>query len=296
MTYILWIFGSTVLFSVQFLFKKLFQKGEGSSAGIAIMSSLLSTVFAILLLVARGKTAFEFSWFSFAIASLHALRAVTMSFMSIKVLEKANLSVFSLFSQIGGTLLPFVFAIIFYGENLTWQKSVCMALLIVAMYCDMSGRRKGKSGDEKKKGSAVFWCMGVFLLNGLSGVFAKIHQSAPDAIAVSSSAYTMLEKIISLVLSSLLMVYFIRRGESVKLKYPVRSVFYIGAGAVLNTIANLILLMALEHVDASVQYPIVTGGIIVLSLFLEPISGSRPKKYTAIAAAISLVGLIFLAL
>ncbi|MBR5454127.1 MAG: EamA family transporter [Clostridia bacterium] len=295
MTYILWIAGSTVLFSIQFLFKKLFQKGEGSSAGIAIMSSLLSTVFAILLLVARGKTAFEFSWFSFTIAFLHALRAVAMSFMSIKVLEKANLSVFSLFSQLGGTLLPFLFAIIFYGESLTWQKSVCMLLLAVAMYCDMSGRKKGKDDGGKRKSSGIFWCMGVFVLNGLAGVFAKIHQSAPDAIAVSSSAYTMLEKVISLVLSALLMVYFIRRGESVKLKRPVGSVFYIGAGAVLNTVANLILLAALEHVDASVQYPIVTGGIIVLSLLLEPLSGSRPKKHTVIAAAVSLVGLIFLA-
>lgn len=284
------------MFSVQFLFKKLFQKQEGSMAGIAILSGFLTTVFAILLLMLNGSASFEFSWFSFAIATLHAVRAVAASFMSIKVLEKVNLSVYSLFSQLGGTLLPFVFAIIFYGESLTWQKAVCMIILAAAMLCEMRGRKQKREEKGKRKNDAIFWYMGVFTLNGLSGIFAKINQSAPDTIAVSPSAFTMLEKIIVLILSSVLLVAFIRKGERVRLNRPVLSVFYIGIEAVLNTIANLILLIALDHVDASVQYPIVTGGIIVLSLFLEPLSGSKPKKHTFAAAVVSLIGLSFLAI
>ncbi len=295
MIYLLWISGSTVLFSVQFLFKKLFQKGEGSSAGTAMLSCFISTVFSILLLIVKGGTTFEFSWFSFAVATLHGLRAIAMSLMSIRVLEKANLSVFSLFSQLGGTLLPFLFAILFYGEALTWQKSVCMLLLSAAIYFEMAGKKKEKR-EGKNKGGVAFWYMGVFILNGLSGVFAKINQSAPDSIAVSPSAFTLLEKLIVLILSAVILFIFRKKGVRLKLNRPAVSVFYLGAEAILNTVANLILLVALDYVDASVQYPIVTGGIIVLSLLLEPLSGSKPKKHTVTAAAVSLIGLIFLIL
>ena len=55
-----------------------------------------------------------------------------------------------------------------------------------------------------------------------------------------------------------------------------------------------ILLIALLHVDASVQYPIVTGGVIVLSLMWDWILGKKPNRYAVGAAAVSFGGLLFL--
>jgi len=296
LTNILWIIGSTVLFSFQYLFKKLFQRQEGSSFVISMQSSLISAIFAILLLILRGKSAFEFSLFSFALALLHGGRAILTGFVSFKVLEKANISVFSLFSQIGGMLLPFLYAIILGGEQLTWQKTVCVVLLCLAMYWEMHGRQKSSAVKGEKKDYAIFWYMGVFVLNGLSGVFAKIHQSAPDHLTVSASAFTMMEKIVVLIASSILVLIFARRKQLVKMKKPVLAISYMGIQSILNTLGNLILLMALLHVDASIQYPIVTGGIIILSLFMDPLLGTKPKRYTVEAALISFVGLVFLAI
>jgi len=123
--YILLICGSTVLFSFQFLSKKLLQKQEGSAPEIVMLNSLVGYIFSILVLFIRGKAAFGFTWFSFLIAFLHSVRGTIAGYVGIKVLEKANLSVYSLFSQLGGMLLPFFYAILFCGEQLTWQKSIC---------------------------------------------------------------------------------------------------------------------------------------------------------------------------
>jgi len=299
--YIFAIIGSTVLFSIQFLIKKLFQKNEGSTPGIALFHVFLSTVFSILFLIIKGGSTFEFTLFSFFIASLNGIRAVIQTFMTFAILEKANLSVYSLFSQLGGTFLPFVFAILFYNEPLTWQKTLCMILLGVALYCQMyfNDKKNADYGTQKKSNnrlSILMLYIGVFVLTGLSGVFAKINQTAPAEIAVSPSAFTLLEKLITLLLAGILILVFRSNGMQVRLVKPAKSLFYICTEAVLNTIGNLILLTALYHVDASIQYPIVTGGIIILSLFLEPISGTKPQRQTIIAAVFSCIGLCFLAL
>lgn len=295
MIYILGIICSTVMFSVQFLFQKMFQKQESSAPEISLTYSLANSVFAIILLVLKGGTSFEFSALSFLIAFLTGCRGVAMTYMSIKVMERANLSVFSLFSMLGGMLLPFVYSVILGGEMLTWQKVVCVLFLVFALYWEMRGQRKELIGQEQKNKFAFLWYMGVFILNGMASVFAKIHQSAPSRLTVSASAYTLLEKLTAFTLCAVLLLLFIRKGHKPKLTRPVKSLSFVASASVLNTVANLILLTALLHVDASIQYPIVTGGVIIFSLLLELLTGSKPKRYTVVAAIVSFVGLCFLA-
>ena len=84
------------------------------------------------------------------------------------------------------------------------------------------------------------------------------------------------------------------RGQAIQLKKPLRSIGSTAGYGVITTLANLILLIALLHVDASVQYPIVTGGVIVLSLMWDWILGKKPNRYAVGAAAVSFAGLLFL--
>ena len=84
------------------------------------------------------------------------------------------------------------------------------------------------------------------------------------------------------------------RGQKIALKRPARSIGSSAGYGLITTVANLILLIALLHVDASVQYPIVTGGVIVLSLMWDWILGKKPNRYAVGAAAVSFAGLLFL--
>ena len=47
---------------------------------------------------------------------------------------------------------------------------------------------------------------------------------------------------------------------------------------------------------ASVQYPFVTGGVIIVSVLIATVRGQRPTKREYIATAISFVGLLLLML
>jgi len=105
-----------------------------------------------------------------------------------------------------------------------------------------------------------------------------------------------MQKVITLVIGSVVMIYFLCKKQSVKLNFPVKSTFFIAGGGLLNTIANLILLYALLHVDASVQYPLVTGGVIIISMLMDFIMGKKPSKKSFISVIITCLGMSLLTL
>jgi len=290
--YIALIVLATFLFSVQFVFNDLYQRGEGASVVKAMLFSGMTGLAGCVMLVLTNADAFQYSFFSMALAFVSAAKNVLSAYISIIVLSRANLSVFSLYSMLGGMLLPFAYAIAFEGEAFTWQKGVCAALILIALILGV----KGKDGDSSKKqhGSPLPWYLGVFVMNGLSGVFSTIHQRAGE-IAVSASAYSLMEKGWGLIICVAVLLVCHLRGQPIRLARPLRSAGSSVGFGVITTIANLILLVALLHVDASIQYPIVTGGVIVLSLMWDWILGKKPNRYAVFAAAVSFVGLLFLA-
>ena len=289
MYYLLIIF-STVLFSLSNFFNALYQKHEGDTLIKSFKHVLVGAIFSMIMLLVIGTGKLSFSLFSFVIALLAAVNIIINILMSIKVFAIANLTLFSLFSMIGGMVLPFVFSIIFYDESLTFKKILCVILLILALFI---GNPISKTQSKNSKIAIVYY-IGVFITNGMAGVFSKIHQAGESA--VSADSFTFMQKVITLVIGSVVMIYFLCKKQSVKLNFPVKSTFFIAGGGLLNTIANLILLYALLHVDASVQYPLVTGGVIIISMLMDFIMGKKPSKKSFISVIITCLGMSLLTL
>lgn len=290
--YIALIVFATFLFSIQFVFNDVYQRGEGANVVTAMLFSGLTGLAGYAMLVFTNADAFQYSFFSMALAFVSAAKNVLSAYLSIIVLSRANLSVFSLYSMLGGMLLPFAYAILFCGEPLTWQKCVCTLLIMAALLIGLRGKET-TAEEKKKQGSPLPWYLGVFVMNGLSGVFSTIHQRAGD-IAVSASAYSLMERGWGLLIVIVVLFICRRMGQPITLKRPARSIGSSAGYGVITTFANLILLIALLHVDASIQYPIVTGGVIVLSLMWDWILGKKPNRYAVGAAAVSFGGLLFL--
>ena len=290
--YIALICFATFLFSVQFVFNDVYQRGEGANVVTAMLFSGLTGIAGIIMLVFTNGDAFQYSLFSMLLAFLSAAKNVLSAYLSIMVLSRANLSVYSLYSMLGGMLLPFGYAILFCGEPLTWQKCVCTVLVMGALLLGLRG--KDSTPEEKRQqGSPLPWYLGVFVMNCLSGVFSTIHQRAGE-IAVSASAYSLMERVWGLLIVVVVLLVCRSRGQAIRLQKPLRSIGSTVGFGVITTLANLILLIALLHVDASIQYPIVTGGVIVLSLMWDWILGKKPNRYAVGAAAVSFAGLLFL--
>ena len=123
---------------------------------------------------------------------------------------------------------------------------------------------------------------------------SKIHQTG--AQAVSGNSYTFMQKTIVLLISLAFLIYFLVKKRSVKLEYPIKSNILIVGSSILNTIGNLILLFALLFVDASIQYPLVTGGVMVISVLFDFITGKKPTLRSIVSVVISCVSMCLLAI
>ena len=125
----------------------------------------------------------------------------------------------------------------------------------------------------------------------MSGVLSKIYEDA-TLPKVSSGGYSLW---ISIMSSAISLVALFAIGR--KLKIPsLRALLFTAGGGLLNRVANLLLLIALAVLPASVQYPFVTGGVIIVSTVLAALTNKKPTKKEILAVCLSFIGIIALGL
>ncbi len=277
---------ATVLYTVSFYCNQQVERRCRSGMDAAILFSTVawSGFLAVLLILLKGRLAI--TPFSALCASLHAFFMVTYSFLSLKALSVADLGKYSMYAMLGGMLVPFATGILFFEEGLTAGKIICCVILTLALYLD------SKSGKITEK--SLIYLVAVFFVNGSFGVLSTVHQSGGFA-TVNSNQYIALQAILVVAFGvCFLGVRRLRRGrlhivETKKAFFPM--VLY----GLLNGSAELLLLLALRSgVQASVQYPIITGGVVIGSALLSLLTGETRGWKRLLPAGITLVGLLFL--
>ncbi|MBO5197269.1 MAG: hypothetical protein J6B85_01925 [Lachnospiraceae bacterium] len=270
------------MFGLQFYSNQKYQKEEGSSVPKAVLFALgTSVVITAEMFVFRGGK-IECTWFSLGFAVLGAIVSVLFSYCSVAAMEKVNLSLYSLFAMLGGMLLPFLDGIWSWGEEFNWKKGLSIGILFLAMLIGVSLRADLQS---------LKYCALVFVLNGMVGVISKWHQSFPDR-NISSGGFMLLKSAITVLLCLVLLLFF--KKENRRWRHPKKSVLYIGEYGVLNGFANLFVLISLMHVPSSVQYPMITGGTIIVSTILGYLGGEKPTRKNVIAAALAMSATLLL--
>jgi drug/metabolite transporter (DMT)-like permease len=73
-----------------------------------------------------------------------------------------------------------------------------------------------------------------------------------------------------------------------------KSVGVCAANGILNRLGNYLLVVALMNVEASVQYPMVTGGVIIVSTFAAFCTRSRPSKRELLSVVFAFCGTLSL--
>lgn len=274
---------SVIMFGGCFYFNDEYRKRMGGSLKISLKYSAISSFAAAVMLLILNKFKVEFTLFTFLIALASSITALSFSFCAFKALGSINLSLYSLFSMLGGMAIPFVQGIVFYNESITVAKVICFILICIALLLTIE---KG----EKKKGTIYY--IGIFTLNGMSGVLSKIFTSAPYE-KTSAQGYTLLITLITLVLSVLILTLFFRKDGTTQKDTPV-SLAIAAASGVTNKLANLWLVIALAHVDASVQYPMVTGGVMIVSTLICFFGEKKPSKKEIASVLVAFVGMLAL--
>ena len=125
----------------------------------------------------------------------------------------------------------------------------------------------------------------------MSGVLSKIYEGTTLS-KVSSGGYSLWIAIMSTVISFIALILI---GKSFK-KPSFKAILFSAGGGVLNRVANFLLIIALAVLPVSVQYPFVTGGVIIVSTVIAALTGQNPTKKEILAVCLSFIGVLALVL
>ncbi len=271
------IITAALLCSCQFLFQRAYNKTEGSGIYAAMLFAFLGSIIKIVSAFATYGFEHTFTLGSAILALLSALDNVMVMLFSAKVFKIANMSVYSLFMMLGGMALPFAYGMMI-GESFTLGKILCFALILVAMLI---------TTDFKTKGSraAIKYYIGIFVGNGLFGVLATANQNLENHS--SSGTFLLMTGVWTLAVCGASVLVTALKTKRKLFVAPKSALISSALYGVISTFSSLFILIALETLDASVQYPLITGGTIVFSAIICLI---RREKLTArdfIAAAVA---------
>ena len=293
MEYYVLIMLSVVMFGGGFALQDVYRKKRGSGLKISMESACIGSLAGLIVLFVFNGFSLNVTPFTCLMAMLSAVNGIAFTFCAFKSLDYINLSLFSLFAMLGGMALPFFQGILFYDEAITVSKCICVAFICVALAFTVE---KG----EKKKGG-IFYA-GIFILNGMAGVLSKIF-SASVLPKVSAAEYTIWIAIFTIIISGILWIalHYLEKDKTDKMqeekvsKKALWQSYGIGAlyGAI-NRVANFLLVVALAHVDTSVQYPMVTGGTMIVSTILCFFGDKKPRKKEIVSVTLAFLGMLAL--
>ena len=272
---------SAVLFSVQFFFNQKFRVARGEGLPPTLVFLTYSNAANFLILLVLNGFSLSWSWIAFGCAALYAAACLGYTYFALKAFGSGDLSAFSLFAMLGGMLLPAVYGIAFADEPITWSKLLCLAAIIAALMLGV---------DQRLQKRNLLYYMAVFLFNGLVGVVAKFHQSLPQA--VDSYSFLMLNCGTSVAVCVLWHLCLTKKIPRVSWK----ECFLTSSYAACNGVGNLLSLVALMALPASVQYPFITGGCIFFSAVVGRLAGERFTWKKGLAVGISVLATALLAI
>ena len=296
---------AVVLFSIQFVFSKLYQKQRGNGFFVAMMSNVIVCVGMIPFYFILNGAKVELTSFSLLMAFAFALCGILCNFAGLKVLAVANLSVYSMFLMLGGMLIPLIYGF-FVGEKLTILKAVAIILVIAALALTF---KKG-DGSKRKSNYAMIGYILIFLTNGLVGVCTFAHQKS-QFDTVSASGFLLLAAIVRLLVSLLMILVngIYRHSKKVKiqtdgavvdknamLKSWLISIAVMLGYAAVNGTAQLLSTHTAAYVEAGVQSTIATGGCIFLSAVLGLLFHEKITKKTFLSLLLALSGVVLIML
>lgn len=284
MIYYILISVAALLFSMQFLCQQSYQENCGTELGASLSFSIYKGISIVIMMFLLNCFKLEFEWFSFWISGVYALCYILMIYFSLKAFSVANLSVYSVFTMLGGMIIPFIVGVTLFKEEVSLYKAICCLLVIIAVIMNV---QKGK-GSKK----ALIYYLLVFTLNGTISAISAIHQNI--GLANTDSKSFMFYSGIWTVVICLLWLKL--KGEKVLLLRG-KNLLYSAGDGFLNGIGDLFLLISVAPgaLDASVQYPFVTGGVMVCSTIVSTLRHEKIRTIEYIATAVAFVASVMMA-
>ena len=280
--YYLIILSSVIGLAAAFVLTKVYQNLTNTALRVSVLYNIMAGLCTALVFFCFNGFHFSITPFSLGMAVIMTLCSGTYVILGFKLISMGHISTYTLFLMLGGMMLPFFAGVLLFDERLTAGSVICFVLVLISLLFTV---KRGNGG------SYLIYYAGIFLLNGMSGVLSKWFAAAPYE-KTSSAGYSILSAAVAAALSAIVLLFI--RGD--RLKLSVRGATNMLGYGVLNKIGNFLLLIALAHLPASVQYPMVTGGVMICSTVICFFTHQKPGKREIASLVLSFVGILALVL
>ncbi|MBR5112904.1 MAG: hypothetical protein IK097_05720 [Clostridia bacterium] len=270
---------SALLFSFVFIFSDKYQEKYGSGNKATLIFTAGAHFAGLVALTIINRFRLETTVFTVIVAAVSAIDFILFNICSMRALGRTNLSKYSVFSMTGGMVLPFLAGILVFSEEVTAGKIICLLLMTAALVVSIK--------KSEIKGGVPYY-IGVFFTNGLYGVINKYFTFAPYP-KTSAANYSMLTETFTVILAVTLIFTLAKKDEKVRIGYI--GIVCMGGYGIMCALGNYILLIALSVLAASLQYPFVTGGVLVISTVYGFFASKKPGKKEIISVVLALCGI-----
>ena len=266
---------SVVLLALGFIVQKVYQKGSKSSNESSVMFSIISAICSIVVLILLNGFSFGVTWYSLINSAVRALCGLLYTILGFQIMREGKVAFYMMFLMSGGMLVPAVWGWLFLGETPNVFHVIGVAVIVVAIVIS-------NSSSSRPTTKTLLNCCAVFVLNGLVSVFSKLHQIKTAYDAVGTTEYAMLGAVTTLLMSvALLSVMVVKNHTQSELRvhFRLRTLLLVPLYSAIGTISSLLQLEGAKNLPASVLYPMITGGTIVLTgLFALLFFGEKLSK------------------
>lgn len=279
--------------ALQFVLQKVYQLRFGKTFAAIVVFSVVSGIVTCLFFLCLNAFKVQFSQFSLWMALALAFCMTFNTVTGIVIVSMGKLSVFTLFMMFGGMLIPYLYGCIFLDEALTAGSIVGMVLLAGALVMPVLQ----KNGKEEAGGQAagakrrLFYplCCLVFISNGCVSTISKVHQISAAAVPTKDFMIYLNSWVVvigALILAAVCAANALRRrahgtaAEEMPAVLPqqdaaavprrsAKTVWLapavIAASALISGTSQMLQLMGAQDIPATVLYPYITGGTILLT-------------------------------
>jgi drug/metabolite transporter (DMT)-like permease len=185
-----------------------------------------------------------------------------------------------MFMMLGGMLVPFFYGILFLNEEISVGKiigsilvTLCIVLQALWQKSDPTENNADNNANNKGKKYLFFaLCICIFFINGTVCIISKSHAMSTGTVPETS--FTFLSCLLTVVLSAIFLggTLITKRDEKLPAVHTVLKAKPIAFASLIGCAAyvgNFLLLVAANHVPASVQFPLISGGTIALSAIVS---------------------------
>jgi drug/metabolite transporter (DMT)-like permease len=287
MIYYIYIFLAVFLFVIQFGVLKLYQKNVIQSLISSLLFVFITSIVAFFIFIIIGG--FQITTESVFFALAVAVSILLSNVLGILVISLGKIGVYTMFVMLGGMILPFFYGIIFLQEDITVIKIIGVLIMTISMFLPMFDNK------IKCKTRNLFYilCFIAFILNGCVSIFSKANQITLNTVPATNFLvlYSMFSAIFSFIGICIMLSYKKNKKENIlilKRTITVKPLLLAVAFAIVNNFGSFLLLISATNIEASLQYPIVTGGTIVLSAIMgKLLFKEKIGKFTLIGLIIT---------